>query len=79
MVHFSNAKLLLYLWAEGNFSETLLYGDFLSIWTDQVDLGPAHLKHQATAEIIILTEFEKKKIDFKKWSRFSFCCIKHLW
>lgn len=44
--HFSNAQLLLYLWAEGNFTETLLYGNFLSVWTDQVDLGPAHLKHR---------------------------------
>lgn len=37
-----------YLWAEGDFSETLLYGNFLSVRTDQEDLRPAHLKHEAT-------------------------------
>lgn len=35
-----------YLWAEGDFSETLLYSNFLGVWTNQEDLCPAHLQHK---------------------------------
>lgn len=37
-----------YLGAEGDLSETLLYGNFLSVWTDQEDLRPAHLQQRKT-------------------------------
>lgn len=40
-----------HLWAKGDFSETLLYGNFLSVWTDQKDLRPAHLKQRQTQKV----------------------------
>lgn len=40
-----------HLWAKGDFSETLLYGNFLSVWTDQEDLRPAHLKQRQTQKV----------------------------
>lgn len=51
-----------YLWAERDFSETLLYGNFLCIWTDQEDLRPANLKQtrkKKTATITVFTNISK--------------------